>query len=101
SEKGSKGVESGLNASTDTAERLGGIVEAARQTTTAAQQISLSTLQQKTASGQVVVALREIVTASSHTAQSITRISQVSREMAGLSARLNELACQFKVDDAK
>lgn len=101
SEKGSKGVESGLNASTDTAERLGGIVEAARQTTTAAQQISLSTLQQKTASGQVVVALREIVTASSHTAQSITRISQVSREMAGLSARLNELACQFKVDEAK
>ena len=49
---------------------------------------------------QVVLALREIVTASSHTAQSITRISQVSKDMAQLSGRLDELVHQFKLDAA-
>ena len=46
-----------------------------------------------------VVALREIVTASSHTAHSITRISQVSHEMSGLSAQLDALVRQFKLVD--
>jgi methyl-accepting chemotaxis protein len=46
-----------------------------------------------------VVALREIVTASAHTAQSINRISQISREMSSLSGQLNEATGQFKVGD--
>ncbi len=99
SEKGASGIAAGTAASTNTADRLGEIVNAATHTTSAAQQISLSTQQQKTASNQVVVALREIVTASSHTAQSITRISQVSKEMSALSARLEELVGQFKLSD--
>ncbi|HZX31433.1 MAG TPA: methyl-accepting chemotaxis protein, partial [Rhodocyclaceae bacterium] len=97
SEKGASGIAAGLSASASTAERLNEIVSAASQTTSAAQQISLSTQQQKIASNQVVVALREIVTASSHTAQSITRISEISKEMSGLSARLDELVRQFKL----
>jgi methyl-accepting chemotaxis protein len=100
SEKGASGIAAGTAASANTAERLGEIVNAATHATSAAQQISLSTQQQKIASNQVVVALREIVTASSHTAQSITRISQISREMSGLSARLAELVGQFKLSDA-
>lgn len=97
SEKGAAGISAGLSASANTAERLKEIVNAASQTTSAAQQISLSTHQQKTASNQVVVALREIVSASSSTAHSITRISQVSKDMLGRSARLEELVKQFKL----
>ncbi|MDZ4202318.1 MAG: methyl-accepting chemotaxis protein [Gallionella sp.] len=97
SEKGAGGIAAGTTASAATSERLTEIVNAASQTSSAAQQISLSTQQQKIASNQVVVALREIVTASSHTAQSITRISQISKDMSGLSARLDELVRQFKL----
>ncbi len=99
SEKGATVIAAGLAASANTAERLNEIVGAASQTSNAAQQISLSTQQQKTASNQVVIALREIVTASAHTAQSITRISLVSKDMSGLSARLDELVRQFKLAD--
>jgi methyl-accepting chemotaxis protein len=99
SEKGAGGIAAGTSASTNTAEHLHEIVDAASRTSNAAQQISLSTMQQKIASNQVVAALREIVTASSHTAQSITRISQISKDMSGLSARLDELVRQFKLTD--
>ncbi|NGZ06475.1 MAG: methyl-accepting chemotaxis protein [Magnetococcales bacterium] len=96
SERGSAGIQAGTTATSHTADRLHEIVKAATQTTNAAQQISLSTQQQKIASNQVVIALREIVSASSHTAQSITRISQISKEMLGLSEHLEGLVGQFK-----
>jgi len=97
SEKGAGGISAGTGASATTAERLNEIVYAASQTSSSAQQISLSTQQQKTASSQVLVALREIVTASSQTAQSITRISHVSKEMSGLSSELSKVVDQFKL----
>ncbi|CAK0781483.1 methyl-accepting chemotaxis protein [Gammaproteobacteria bacterium] len=98
SEKGSSGIEAGLLESARTGERLSQLVDAAHQSTSAAQQISLSTQQQQVASDQVVVALREIVAASSHTAQSISRVLSVSKDMASLSAELNHAVGQFKVD---
>ncbi|MTJ83491.1 MAG: methyl-accepting chemotaxis protein [Telmatospirillum sp.] len=98
SEKGVTGTADGMAATANTATLLGTMVGAARQTTNAAQQISLSTQQQKTASNQVVVALREIVSASSHTAQSIARISEISRDMARMSAELDDLVDHFKLD---
>ena len=98
SEKGGAGIAAGATASANTAEHLDTIVNTATHTSSAAQQISLSTQQQKIASNQVVVALREIVTASSHTAQSVTRISKISKEMSDLSSRLDALARQFKLD---
>jgi len=101
SEKGATGIAGGMSATASTAERLGELVGAASQTTSAAQQISLSTQQQKTASNQVVVALREIVTASSHTAQSISRISQISQDMTTTSAELREIVGQFKLADGR
>ncbi|MBF0127856.1 MAG: methyl-accepting chemotaxis protein [Magnetococcales bacterium] len=98
SEKGTAGITAGTEASTLTSERLGEIVKAASNTSNAAQQISLSTQQQKIASNQVLVALREIVTSSSHTAQSITRISQISKEMLGLAERMSRLVGSFKLN---
>ena len=97
SEKGAVGIADGMDATSATAERLGELVGAASQTSSAAQQISFSTQQQKTASNQVVVALREIVSASSHTAQSISRISQISHDMTATSAELSHLVGQFKL----
>ena len=99
SEKGATGIAAGMAATTHTAERLNELVGAAQQTTSAARQISLSTQQQKTASGQVVVALREIVSASSHTAQSINHISQISKDMARVSAELDNHVGQFRLTD--
>ncbi|WP_041794414.1 methyl-accepting chemotaxis protein [Pararhodospirillum photometricum] len=97
SEKGATGIVAGREATLVTAGRLEDLVDAARQTTSAAQQISLSTQQQRTASTQVVIALREIVSASSHTAQSLTRVSEVSHDMARLSGELGTLVERFQL----
>lgn len=104
SENGTVGIEEGMSATADTAKRLSMLVDAAEQTSNTAQQISLSTQQQKTASEQVVVALREIVAASNHTAESIDRVSDISREMSQRSAQLDTMVDRFKlseVSDAK
>lgn len=98
SEKGANGILAGTTASNATAERFNDIVNAVGQTSTAAQQISLSTQQQKTASSQVVVALREIVTASSHTSSSINRIVDVSHDMGRLAEALAQSTGFFKLD---
>lgn len=99
SEKGAVGIADGMSATTTTSQRLGELVGAANQTSNAALQISLSTQQQKTASNQVVVALREIVTSSSHTARSINRILQVSHELTATSAELQGMVGQFKLSE--
>ena len=97
SEKGSKGIQEGMEYSGQTADILFGIVDAAQATTDAAKQISLSTQQQKTASGQVVVALREIVAGSNQTTESISQISAITRKLSGLSDNLNKMVAEFKV----
>ncbi len=90
SEKGAASVRLGMEESSQTSELLAAMVEGAAETTGAAQQISLSSQQQKTASDQVVVALREIVTASADTAQSVRRIATIAQDMTALSARLKD-----------
>mgnify|MGYP001809876937 CR=1 FL=1 len=99
SEKGTLGIEQGMDDSARTAAFLQDLVQAASETTSSAQQISLSTQQQRTASNQVVVALREIVTASSDTAQAVRHISQVTQEMTRLSAELKFQVDRFTLDD--
>ena len=69
----------------------------AHESSSTAQQISLATQQQRTASSQVVIALREIVTASSHTAESITRIADVARNMTSLSHQLETLIGRYQL----
>ncbi len=99
SEKGSKGIQDGMEHSNQTAVLLSDIVDAAQTTTSAAKQISLSTQQQKTASNQVVGALKEIVSGSSQTSDSIGQISSVSRDLARLSDNLRELVEKFRLKD--
>jgi len=100
SEKGSKGIQEGMEYSNQTADLLFGIVDAAQTTADAAKQISLSTQQQKTASGQVVAALREIVAGSSQTTDSISQISAITRTLSSLSDNLLKLVAKFKVHDS-
>lgn len=97
SEKGAATITSGMDVSANTAEILGALVKAASQNSNAAQQISLSTQQQKTACSQVVLALREIATASSYNAHSVKNIADVSCELVDMSTTLNELMQQFKL----
>lgn len=97
SEKGAKGIVDGMGATARTAQRLDQLVQAASQTSGAAQQISLSTQQQKSASSQVVQALREIVNASDDNARSIARIAQISEQMNDTSSRLSALVGQFRL----
>jgi methyl-accepting chemotaxis protein len=97
SERGAESIVDAKASATDTSGRLDEMVDAAKQTTTAAEQISLSTMQQKTAANQVLTALREIVEASSHGAQSMGQLSEVSTNMASLSSDLDTLVDRFRL----
>ncbi|WP_295456687.1 methyl-accepting chemotaxis protein [uncultured Thiodictyon sp.] len=100
SEKGTAGIEQGIQESAQTQQLLDAMVDGAGETTRAAQQISLSSQQQRTASNQVVVALREIVSASADTAASVRRIADIAQAMTRLSAQLDERVGRFKLTDA-
>lgn len=98
SEKGAGSIKLGLQVSSETAEDLNALVKAASRTSNAAQQISLSTKQQKTASSQVVIALHDIANASSYNAESVRNITDISEEMIRMSEKLNQLVDEFKVE---
>lgn len=98
SEKGASSIEEGVEVSMSTAQDLDALLNAASQTSSAAQQISLSTQQQKTASNQVVIALRDIDMASSRNAQSVRSITEISQEMIQMSAELNLLVQEFTLE---
>lgn len=98
SEKGSKGIDEGMEESSQTAQRLQTMVDGAGETTNAAQQINLSSQQQKTASGQVVEVLRDMVTTTAETADSVRHISGIAQEMTGLSGALKERVDRFLLD---
>lgn len=95
SEKGANSIQLGMQVSLDTAEDLNALVQAASKTSSAAQQISLSTQQQKTASSQVVIALRDIANASTHNAQSVRQITEISEDMISMSEDLSYLVREF------
>lgn len=97
SEKGAAGIRVGMEESARTAAELDELVGAAQESSNAAQQISLATQQQKTASSQVLIALREIVSASANTAQSVNRISDITQMMTGMSVELTNLVRSFKI----
>jgi len=97
SEKGAKGIQSGLEQSTQTAEMLTNIVGATQSTADAAKEISLSTQQQKTASEQVVTALREIDEGGKQTTGSIRQIGTIAKDLTILAGNLKDLVEKFKV----
>ncbi len=90
SEKSAKVVNEGMRHSNETAEVLINVVSAAQSTTDAAKQISLSTQQQKTASNQVVMALRDIVSGATQTSSAIARIDVISRDLMQKAAMLEQ-----------
>ena len=95
SEKGGAVIGAGMAASRNAAEMLDEIVHAATETSSSAQQISLATQQQRTASNQVVIALREIVSANSYSAKSTARIVEIGQALTRLASELNQAAGQF------
>lgn len=100
SEKGATSIQQGMQLSAETAQELSSLVDAASKTSNAAKQISLSTQQQKTASNQVVIALHDIANASSHNAQSVRDITDISEDMLRMSQHLHELVNEFRVGEA-
>ncbi|MBK5970711.1 MULTISPECIES: methyl-accepting chemotaxis protein [Thiorhodovibrio] len=96
SEKSSTTIAAGLASSESTAAILDELEQAADQTTGAAQKISLSTQQQKTASAQVVQALHEIAEASTHTSSAVTGISEISATLLSMAQTLRALFKRFK-----
>ncbi len=97
SEKGTAGIEQGMTESNQVVHFLTALVDGAGETTSAAQQISLSSQQQRTASNQVVVALREIVGASADTAASVQRIAAITQDLTGRSAALKAQVERFRL----
>lgn len=95
SEKSTKSVARGMEHSRRTVETLDTIVTGGQSTVDAAKQISLSTQQQKTASEQIVIALREIDKGQGQTLTAIKNISDISSKMESLADRLHELMNRF------
>ncbi|MCK9238350.1 MAG: methyl-accepting chemotaxis protein, partial [Thiopseudomonas sp.] len=95
SEKAVNSVQAGMDVSASTAQELNELVRAASRTSNAAQQISLSTKQQKTASSQVVIALRDIANASTNNAESVRNITDISEELLSMANTLNALVNEF------
>jgi methyl-accepting chemotaxis protein len=66
-------------------------VDGVEETANAARQISLSTQQQQIASGQVVVALKDIEQGVRFTSESIHNTNKVIEDLSGLSEQLRKL----------
>ncbi|MCP4104486.1 MAG: HAMP domain-containing protein [Desulfobacteraceae bacterium] len=99
SETSTKGVQEGLESFSKTVDLLNETLAGAKSTTDAARQISFSTQQQKTATDQVVIALKDIAQSSKQTSDSISHISLISNNLAELSADLQKLMKKFKLSE--
>jgi methyl-accepting chemotaxis protein len=97
SEKNTHCITEGLSFTSHTRETLANIVDRSKDTRDAAQQITLSTQQQKTASDQAVQALREIDESGQHTTKAITQIGENGETLNRLSKQLNTLIHGFKL----
>lgn len=84
-ERAQKKVEEGKLLAHRTADSLDKIVQQVEETTDSAKQISIATQQQRTASDQVVVSMREM-------AQVSRQAAEVSRQIQGAISELNRLA---------
>ena len=73
-------------------------VDGVEETTSAARQISLSTQQQQIASGQVVLALKDIEQGVRFATDSIHQTNVVTDELVQLSEQLGKLVMTFKVN---
>lgn len=97
-EANSHSINEGMKYSNNVVEMMQQSLEAARLTTDAAKQISLSTNQQKSASDQVVFALREINDGSTQSAESIKMIEKITIDISSMSKELKKQVSHFRLD---
>ncbi|MEZ4524740.1 MAG: methyl-accepting chemotaxis protein [Desulfobacterales bacterium] len=95
SEVSTKGIGEGMEFFTHTVARLNEILSGSQSTTDAARQISLSTQQQKSATDQIVVSLKDIAAGAGQTSAAITHISDVSRDLKNFSEELQTIISRF------
>ena len=96
-ENGSKKIDEGITSAADTVGMLGEILTGAQSTNDAAKQISLSTQQQKTASNQVVTALKEISDGAKQSSEALRHTNTITDDLANLSDGLTKLIDIFKI----
>ena len=97
SETRAKNINKGIKSVSNTSDTFMHIVSSAQTTTNASHQISLSTQQQKTASEQVISALREIDEGVKQSTYSMKEIRKICCELQDLSSLLRNLVDQFNV----
>ncbi|MBF0519071.1 MAG: HAMP domain-containing protein [Nitrospirae bacterium] len=95
SEKSSRAIAEGLGTSTETTKTLAEILEGAHATSDAAREISLSTMQQRTAVEQVVIALREIEDGAKQSAGAINHVHGIAKNLSALSGNLQDIVKKF------
>ena len=100
SEKSTKGVQEGIDSFTHIDALFDEALASGQSTSDAAKQISLSTQQQKTATSQVVTALKEFAQGSRQMSEAINNIQNTSKDLTELAETLNDRMEQFVLDDA-
>lgn len=101
SERSSHLAEEGQEHATRTVSVFTGIVGGVEETTEAARQISISTQQQQIASGQVVLALKDIEQGVRYSTEFVGNTRDATAELAELSQKLRELVETFKLSSAQ
>ena len=99
SEKSFQLIQEGQEYASHTVAMLIESVDGVEETTSAARQISLSTQQQQIASGQVVLALKDIEQGVRFSTSSIHDSNDVIGELAELAGRLKGLVSTFKLGE--
>jgi methyl-accepting chemotaxis protein len=99
SEQEAKRISEGVARVHEANQTLGEILESAQSTTTAAEQISLSTRQQRTAAEQVVEAVRSIQTDSQAVARGSQEATHVIADLVNLAEELRDAVAQFELID--
>ncbi|MDZ4064278.1 MAG: methyl-accepting chemotaxis protein, partial [Coriobacteriia bacterium] len=87
-ERAAKKVTEGKDLAMRTADSLETIVHQVERTTDAAKQISIATQQQRTASDQVVLSMKEVAQVSQHAAESSRQIAAAIMDLNSLADRL-------------
>ena len=99
SEQEAKRINEGVARVHEANQTLGEILESAQSTTTAAEQISLSTRQQRTAAEQVVEAVHSIQTDSQAVARGSQEATHVIADLVNLAEELRDAVAQFQLKD--
>lgn len=99
SERESKEIESGLASGGTMSEFLGQIVQSAQGTTVAAEQISLSTQQQRSATEQVLEDLQSLTGGARTVAAGSAQTEAVMDELVTMAQNLSEAVDRFKLPE--